>query len=583
MVVFADDNEATTLSDFVEYISNGDFKALVGWNSRAFDVPLFNARAKVLWGDEAVKLEDLVLTLDAMLVHKALLKKTETSYKLDHVAKVYLKKEKLPFNPRKTQEAFDTDREGLKAYNLHDVELLKELDDKLGYSRVFFSVVTISECDEKETHEFMNKKTYDLQAPFTWSRPVLRLFEKYGFPIEYPSDDEKSERGKLGLEKSGGLVFSPVVGVHENVIELDVGSLYPSIVLSLNMGHETYRHKGGDISAEIGTFDSKATSTLVTIYQDLFKARLKVKADLKAAKAATPKDELLIKSLEGESDALKLLMVSPYGQLFPEWSPIYHYEIASNITGIGRKILQKMDALLTARGLRMLAGDTDSSYVAVSKEIYEDPAKTTALVEELNAAVAAWLKETYHCPAPVVHFDFKGKLDRMVFVKTKTGTPRKKGYARKRFEEPEVELIGFERGDVPEFLLSLEREVFQALVDSKPVEPIIERRKAEFLSGTMDKQSITWKGFVKEKGKNPQNVGFRLLKKVGLATFSSDVGYMIVGTGNSERRFYARRLSDTEIDVVDSSGALVGGSFLTPKEREWLWKKKVEDFRKTLP
>ena len=37
----------------------------------------------------------------------------------------------------------------------------------------------------------------------------------------------------------GGLIFEPVVGVHENIAEFDFASLYPSIMMKRNVSGET--------------------------------------------------------------------------------------------------------------------------------------------------------------------------------------------------------------------------------------------------------------------------------------------------------------------------------------------------------
>ncbi len=45
--------------------------------------------------------------------------------------------------------------------------------------------------------------------------------------------------GDLLTADRGGLIFEPIIGVHENVAELDFVSLYPTIMFKKNISAET--------------------------------------------------------------------------------------------------------------------------------------------------------------------------------------------------------------------------------------------------------------------------------------------------------------------------------------------------------
>ena len=54
----------------------------------------------------------------------------------------------------------------------------------------------------------------------------------------------KSAR-QLLISDRGGLILSPVTGIHDDVVELDFASLYPNIMLRYNISPETISSSPG--------------------------------------------------------------------------------------------------------------------------------------------------------------------------------------------------------------------------------------------------------------------------------------------------------------------------------------------------
>ena len=104
----------------------------------------------------------------------------------------------------------------LLRYNRRDVEIMAELDKKLGIIEFLDRVSDIASCDFHDT--LFNSRIVDSF--------ILQYITEQG--IVLPSRKFTNKR----RDYTGAKVLDPIKGVHSNVGIFDLASLYPSIIIS---------------------------------------------------------------------------------------------------------------------------------------------------------------------------------------------------------------------------------------------------------------------------------------------------------------------------------------------------------------
>ncbi|AXN91119.1 putative family B DNA-dependent DNA polymerase [Namao virus] len=162
----------------------------------------------------------------------------------------------------------------------------------------------------------------------------------------------------LGKAKShyyeGGTVIDPVIGYYrEPIVVLDYSSLYPSSMISANISHETiveddqYLNLSGYVYKSVSYFQDEKKHTCIFaksrnntmgilphVLHSLIQERNKTKTML--SKETNPFKKAL---LNGIQLALKITANSLYGQLGAPTSPLYHLQMASSTTALGRDMI----------------------------------------------------------------------------------------------------------------------------------------------------------------------------------------------------------------------------------------------------
>jgi DNA polymerase I len=142
------------------------------------------------------------------------------SYRLDAVAETELGVGKERY-AGSIGDLWEQDPERLLEYNLRDVELCVEIDDRQQ---------VIAFWDEVRT--FVGCKLEDATTPGD-AVDMYVLHKAYGnFVLP-------SKGGQEAEEYEGGAVFEPISGVRENVSVLDLKSLYPMAMATINASPET--------------------------------------------------------------------------------------------------------------------------------------------------------------------------------------------------------------------------------------------------------------------------------------------------------------------------------------------------------
>jgi DNA polymerase elongation subunit (family B) len=248
--IIVSNNEYNLLSKFLNKWNELGFTIITGWNTSGFDLPyLYNRITNVMGNKEAKRISPIdicyindwskqliiagISSLDYMQLFTKYMDKKEPSYALDAISKKHIGIGKIEFEGS-LNHLYKTDIKKYIEYNIHDVKLVVELDKKYKYI------------------ELARKICHTGHVPyesFAWSSryiegAILTYLRRNGGLIAPNKPIEGREEYELQLESNqegfdGAYVKEPVLGKHKFVYDLDLTSMYPKIIISLNISPET--------------------------------------------------------------------------------------------------------------------------------------------------------------------------------------------------------------------------------------------------------------------------------------------------------------------------------------------------------
>ena len=235
--------ESDLLEKFLNTLEEIEPDILIGYNSDYFDIPYLYYRIKNTLGDRyanrmsPIKIvqeqtwnEDVpiriagVTSLDYMRLHKKYSFKDEPSFKLDALGEKYVDQKKIEYEGS-LDRLFAEDKEKFIEYNFVDVLILKKLDEKFQYINLTKNLAHKGKVLYEEV--YLSSKIQD-GAISSW------LLSENIIP---PNKDLDPLTKK---NYAGGYLFCPKTGIYNYMFDEDLTSLYPSIIMSLNIGKETY-------------------------------------------------------------------------------------------------------------------------------------------------------------------------------------------------------------------------------------------------------------------------------------------------------------------------------------------------------
>lgn len=243
-------NEKDLLLKFLEALEEIKPHILTGWNSDNFDIPYLYNRIKRLLGKKvAHRLSPIgevyyspyrnrysiagISSLDYMVVYKKFSYSELPSYALNAISMKELGRGKIEYEGN-LDDLMENDIQTFIDYNITDVELVLELDKKLKYIDLLRGICHVGHVPYED---FVYSSKY-LEGSF------LTYLKRAGGIVapNKPADRrekmaELKEKGEDGF--IGAFVKEPVPGKYEWVYDLDLTSLYPSIIMTLNISPET--------------------------------------------------------------------------------------------------------------------------------------------------------------------------------------------------------------------------------------------------------------------------------------------------------------------------------------------------------
>lgn len=231
-------SEKNLLTKCVQYLRNKDADFICGWNSNGFDLPyIINRHRKNNMDFTSISKFNQVsyetysryvdiagyICLDMMDLFKQFTQNKKESYSLNFISNDELKEGKSE-SSSSFARLYLTEIDRAIAYNIQDVELLDKLNIKLKHVMLQDEIRKICKSNFRASRSPMGQLD---------SLVVSYLKEK-GLSSQNAVVQEKTEAFE------GAFVKEPITGIHSAIVDFDFTSLYPSIIMTLNIGVNTF-------------------------------------------------------------------------------------------------------------------------------------------------------------------------------------------------------------------------------------------------------------------------------------------------------------------------------------------------------
>jgi DNA polymerase elongation subunit (family B) len=215
---------------------------------------------------------------DYMNLYKKFLPKSQQSWKLDYIAKNDTGKGKLDYYDmgyESMKEFMQKDFATFTKYNIIDTILVKQIDDKRQFIALMRRICNMGLC---EYESIFKSIPYILGA---------LCIEARSQGLKFLTDANKDDLHKNdGAGFTGAFVFPTSRGFYENgIMSFDFNSLYPNVIMSVNMSPETMV---GKVVSEIGEKDDdiitiqRVNGTKINVTKQQFDEILEKKCSISA-------------------------------------------------------------------------------------------------------------------------------------------------------------------------------------------------------------------------------------------------------------------------------------------------------------
>lgn len=420
-------SEEDLLKKFIMFFSSDYPDVISGWNSSGFDFPYIINRVTFVLGEEWTKdlspvgryyekvknkvkfgepakvyVVEGISSVDYLVIYRKFSMSPQESYKLGNIGEVELGESKVEYDGQ-LWELAQSDWQKFVEYNIQDVNLLVKMDEKLKYIDLLRFLAYTGLCTMD--------KAIDTLPVVNGSIAVKARYKDERIPTFIrPMKSEKNP---------GGFVAEPNLGRSEWIVSFDANSLYPSVMITLNLSPETkvgrvekigddivVHHVSGKvfkytpenfakifksekwaISENKFLFTQKKKGIMPEFLDELYSKRklmkkkmIDTKKELKE-KYDTLTDvekknlEVLIQRYDTFQFAYKINLNSVYGYMGNAYAPMGDDDIASAVTLTGQAVIHQSKDIfmkflknkypeLTQRDLdnTYIYSDTDSDY-----------------------------------------------------------------------------------------------------------------------------------------------------------------------------------------------------------------------------
>ena len=476
------DTEAAMLEAFIRYIETTDPDILTGWNFEDFDAPYFLDRLEEIdastdedlsidrlsrvnevwrsgWGGPDIKGR---VVFDLLYGYKRTQFTELDSYRLDAVGETELGVGKERYSGD-IGDLWEDDPTRLLEYNLRDVELCVEIDRKQNLIAFW-----------DEVRKFVGCKLEDAPTPGdAVDQYVLhKAYGKFALPTKGKQESEEFE---------GGAVFDPITGVKENVTVLDLKSLYPMCMVTINAGPETKvddDFQGETYRAPNGSRFRKEPDGIM---REMVDELLTERENKKELRNEHDPDSPEYAIFDRQQAAVKVIMNSLYGVTGWDRFRLYDKEGAAAVTATGREVINFTETAANELDYEVAYGDTDSVMLELGQEVDKADAidQSFEIEEYINGRYDDFAREELDADVHRFQIEFE-KLYRRFF---QAGT--KKRYAghiiwKEGKDVDDIDITGFEykRSDIAPITKQVQKDVIETIVTGDDVDDDIQEVRA---------------------------------------------------------------------------------------------------------
>jgi DNA polymerase elongation subunit (family B) len=407
--------EKDLLNKFLDYFCNDYPDILSGWNSEFFDMPyIINRITRILGEDAAKRLSPIgrirsrkfmgkfgreqtrwhiegVSCVDYMQIYRRFCPVLRESYKLGYIGEIELEETKIDYGDTDLATLSDDNWDLFIEYNIQDVNLLVKMERKLKYIQLLRFIA------------YAGLTTFEGALGSLSVITGLAAIRARGRGQRIPTFKKDVIEG--GPKNAGAYVGDPQPGFQEHIVSFDANSLYPNVMITLNLSPETkigtivhkkWRDENNDDRREIEytddgkltikhvngseytltkekfasfikqekiavsrayvLFSQKERGIIPEAVDHFYKKRVEVKTQLSKAKRkilTLTKDTVEYKDLEDQIEYLnitqhtiKILINTIYGYFGNKHSPLGDDELAESITLTGQAAIKQSNKLL---------------------------------------------------------------------------------------------------------------------------------------------------------------------------------------------------------------------------------------------
>ena len=539
---FRFDSERALLQKFFEMWDKESPDIMTGWNIDTFDIPYLVNRAMRLFDDRKNpykllspwrKLREYkmfglggqelqtyeiygVETLDYLAMYRKFTYINQESYRLDHIAFVELGERKLDYSEHGALHLlYKNDYQKFIEYNIKDVELVEQLEDKMKLLEMIVSLAYLSKVNYSNTFGQVRM----------WDTLIYNNLLRKNIVIPPKTTSHKSSQFE------GAYVKDPILGSHDWVVNFDLNSLYPHLIMQYNLSPETLitdelpsdlqeikdARPGIDgLVDQVQNLDALKKYNLTytpnnefyrrdihgflpEMMQQIYDDRVKYKGMMIDAK----------KKLQNETDAserfklknliskyhnmqlnLKITLNSAFGAMGNQHFRYFDQRIAEAITTSGqlsikwieKEINRYLNGLLKTDDDYVVAVDTDSVYITMDKlvqSVYGDKnVEKTKIIDFLDKVCSEQMEKILDKSYQKLK-DYMNAFDQKMVMKRENIADRAVWTAKKRYimnvydsegvryKEPQLKIMGIEaiRYSTPSACKQKMKDIFKIIMN----------------------------------------------------------------------------------------------------------------------
>jgi DNA polymerase elongation subunit (family B) len=508
------DHETQLLYKFLDVWEEFDLDIITGWNVEFFDIPYLVNRITMLMGEEAATRlspwrmmdeKEIIIRgrvnqsfvplgitiLDYQHLYRKFSFTNSEDWKLNTIAHKELDEKKVDYSEHQDIfELYDKDPQKFYEYNIHDVVLVDRLEEKCKFIELVMYLAYDAKVNYNDT----------LATVKPWDVIIHNYLLDMGICVP-PKEVKHMSRLLVGGFVREVHPFNKDAtrpGMYNWIVNFDFDSLYPHLIMLLNIGPETYAGKGFipgwtvdsaldrkldwksiaqdkdlAVGANLAMYRKDVQSFLSALMESKYNDRKhfqnEAKKYKKLAKAETDpvlkqEYENLASKFTGFQLSRKIQLNSAYGALGNLWFRWFDLDNAEAITMTGqlairwveRAINEYLSKVLGEEKRYVIYADTDSAYVTLDdlvKKVFPnggDPKKITEFIdkvakEKLQSVINKACEELYeylNAHKPALKMKRENIAEKGLWVAAKNYMLNVWDSEGTRYDEPELKVTG---------------------------------------------------------------------------------------------------------------------------------------------